>query len=101
MIKTCLQAFGVELNRIWAQKTNFLGSVVKWVAPAQVGCATQVGSARSILHWLWRSSGSRPSSGQHPLKWVACPPNTVQNYENLSTAFKNSTSTSALRIFGK
>ena len=68
MIKTCLQAFGVDLNRIWAQKTNFLGSVVKWVAPDQVGRAPQVGSAHSILHWLWRSSGSRPSSGSHPFQ---------------------------------
>ena len=26
MIKTCLEAFGVDQNQIWAQKMNFLGS---------------------------------------------------------------------------
>ena len=52
MIKTCLHAFGVDLNRIWAQKMNFLGSDLSGSQPLQVG----------RIHLKWVAS---TSSGSH------------------------------------
>ena len=67
MIKTCLQVTGVDSNRNWVQKQNFVNSAGKWVAPihfytvkiAQVGRSPQVGRSCHIVHFgekFWRPS---------------------------------------------
>ena len=88
MVKTYLQFVGVVLDEDWAHKSIFRNSAGEWVALLQVGRSVV------ILHCENHPSESLCPGGSLAPKWVACPPDAVQNYETLHTAFKNLTSAS-------